>query len=100
MTMTETPRFGHSRRTHPMRSAIGAALLAATIASCKQSDLNITNPNVATVVGASSDPNAFQLLVTGLQSDFRGNRGGIQGQMTQIGRESYILTPQEGRNVT
>ncbi len=83
-----------------MRNLVGAALLVATVASCKQSDLNITNPNQATVAGAASDPNAFQLLVTGLQSDFRGNRGGIQGQMTIIGRESYTFNPQEGRTVT
>jgi hypothetical protein len=99
--MTETPRFGHYRRTQQMRTVIGAALLVATIASCKASDLNITNPNNATVAGALSDPTAFQLLVTGLMSDYRGDRGGtVAGTIAELGRESYTFNPQEGRTVT
>src|ERR1019366_6670192 len=100
MTMTDTPCFGHYRRTHQMRNVIAAALLVASVASCKQSDLNITNPNNATVAGALADPTAFQLLSTGLQSDFRGNGTcRIGGTVPMLGREGYTYTPQEGRYV-
>jgi starch-binding outer membrane protein, SusD/RagB family len=86
---------------HQMRNVIAAALLVATVASCKQSDLNITNPNNATVAGALADPTAFQLLATGIQVDFRSTGtcriGG--GTIGMIGRESYSFSPQEGRPV-
>ena len=80
--------------------SIAAAVAATTIAGCKQSDLNITNPGAATVKGALGDPTAFQLLATGLMSDYRGLRGGTQGTMGILGRERYNFTPQEGRNTT
>lgn len=83
-----------------MRTLIGSAVLVATLASCKASDLNITNPNNATVAGALGDPTAFQLLATGLMSDHRGMRSGyIAGTVGMLGRESYQFSPQEGRPV-
>src|ERR1035437_200036 len=101
MTMTDnSSRLGNHRRTHQMRTVIGAALLVATLASCKASDLNITNPNNATVAGALSDPTALQLLATGILVDYRGLRSGfIGGTVGMLGRESYTFTPQEGRYV-
>ena len=85
--------------TH-MRTALAAAALGAAIVSCKASDLNIPNPNSATVDGASADPTALQLLATGLLVDQRGTRAGFITNAGVLGRESYTFTPQEGRNVT
>lgn len=79
---------------------LGALLAAATIAACKTSDLNITNPNAVTVEGAAGDPAAVQLLATGLLSDLRGNTTGFPQQVGILGRESYTFTPTEGRNTT
>jgi hypothetical protein len=80
--------------------SIAAAVTATSIAGCKSSDLNITNPGAATVAGALGDPTAFQLLATGLMADYRGLRGGNQGTISILGRERYNFTPQEGRNTT
>ena len=83
-----------------MRTAFGAALLAATLTACQAKDLNIANPNNATVAGALGDPTAFQLLATGLMSDHRGLRSGlIGGTVGMLARESYSFSPQEGRPV-
>ena len=87
-----------------MRTRTVGALLALTavvsVAACKTSDLNITNPNAVTVAGAAADPLAVQLLATGLLSDFRGNTTGYPQQVGILGRESYTFTPTEGRNTT
>jgi hypothetical protein len=85
--------------TH-MRTALAAAALGAAIVSCNASDLNIPNPNVATISGASADPTALQLLATGLLVDQRGTRAGFITNAGVLGRESYTFTPQEGRNTT
>ena len=76
----------------------GAAVVA--LVACRSSDLEITNPNAATVTGASADPTAFQLLATGLQVDQRNQRAAFISVLGRLGRESYIFTPQEGRNTT
>ena len=77
-----------------------AALCAGTLAGCSDKPLQLTNPNSATILGANADPNALQLTATGLLSDFRGQRTGQMSQLGRLGRESYIFTPQEGRNTT
>jgi hypothetical protein len=77
-----------------------AALCAGTLAGCSDSTLKLTNPNAATITGASSDPAALQLMATGLLSDFRAPRTGQISALGRLGRESYIFTPQEGRNTT
>ncbi len=80
---------------------LGAALLAAvSVAACKTSDLNITNPNAATVEGAQADPGALQLQATGLLADYRGLVTGFPSGVGILGRESYTFTPTEGRNTT
>ena len=85
--------------THFSRRAVaGAAILALT--ACNASDLNISNPNAATVQGASADPTAFGLLATGLQVGQRNQRGGLINLVGRLGRESYNFSPQEGRNTT
>ncbi|MDB4917059.1 MAG: hypothetical protein JWM95_4703 [Gemmatimonadetes bacterium] len=68
--------------------------------ACNASDLNIPNPNVATIEGASADPTAFQLLATGLFVDQRSTRTGMMTYGGILGRESYNFTPQEGRNTS
>src|SRR5258708_5087303 len=99
MTMTRTTSARANRRMTVIRRILVAAALTA-VSACKAADLNISNPNVATVDGASADPTAFQLLATGLMVDQRGTRAGMISQLGRLGRESYIFTPQEGRNTT
>jgi hypothetical protein len=77
-----------------------AALCAGTVAGCSDRPLQLTNPNSATILGANADPNALQLTATGLLSDFRAPRTGQMSGLGRLGRESYIFTPQEGRNTT
>ncbi len=82
------------------RNLIGAAALAVTAVSCRESDINIPNPNVASAAAVASDPTALQLLATGLLVDQRGTRIGFIQNTAIFGREAYNYTPQEGRNTT
>ena len=79
-------------------SLIGVAFFG--MVACKASDLEIDNPNAATVGGATSDPTALQLLATGLFAEQRATRSGFITNAGVLGRESYTFSPQEGRNVT
>lgn len=83
-----------------MRKLLSAAALVTLVAGCSSHELNIVNPNVATVTGAANDPTALQLLATGLLTDQRGTRSGFISDVGRFGRESYIFTPTEGRNTT
>jgi starch-binding outer membrane protein, SusD/RagB family len=83
-----------------MRKFILSTMLVGVAAGCSASDLNIPNPNAATVEGASADPTALQLLATGLLVGQRGLRAGFITNAGVLGREMYTFTPQEGRNVT
>jgi hypothetical protein len=83
-----------------MRKALLALAVLAIGGGCKASDLNVPNPNVASVDGASADPTAFQLLATGLFVDQRSTRSGMMTYTGILGRESYNFTPQEGRNTS
>jgi hypothetical protein len=83
-----------------MRRLLGAATLAASMVACNAADLEIPNPNSATVAGATADPTALQLLATGLLVDQRGTRAGFIQNAGLFGREMYTFTPTEGRNVT
>src|SRR5438874_12759876 len=76
------------------------ALSAVTAVSCKQSDIDITNPNSALASAVASDPTALQLLATGLLVDQRGTRTAQITNVGTFGREMYTYTPQEGRNTT
>lgn len=91
MTFTTTSRS--------VRKAVAIALVLG-LSACKAADLNIANPNSATVAGATADPTAFQLLATGLLVDQRSTRAGWINYTGILGRESYVYTPQEGRNTT
>src|SRR5579884_2945320 len=86
-----------------MRKLYGATAMLpvlAMVAGCHSSDLNITNPNAVLPAGAAADPTALQLLATGLFADQRGTRSGYISAVGIFGRESYVYTPQEGRNTT
>lgn len=83
-----------------MRNLLGAAVLTVAAVSCRQSDIDITNPNSALAEGVASDPTALQLLATGLLVDQRGTRQAIITNAGTLGREMYTFTPNEGRNTT
>jgi hypothetical protein len=89
------------KHTH---ARIGRALTAAfamlSFAACSAKDLDISNPNNATVEGAVADPTSFQLLATGLLADQRGARSPMITWMSAVGRESYSFQPTEGRPAT
>lgn len=84
----------------PMRRALSAIALIMLAVGCKATDLNIVNPNSATVAGANSDPTALQLLATGLMTDQRNTRSGFITNAGVLGREMYNFQPTEGRFVT
>jgi hypothetical protein len=74
--------------------------MLAFAAACSSKDLSISNPNVVSVDGAAADPQAVQLLATGILNDFRSSRAGYISDVGRLGRESYSFPPQEGRNTT
>lgn len=81
--------------------AVGALSLASlTLTACSQDTLEITNPNTPSIAGASADPQALQLLATGLLRQNRNSRGGFITETGRFGREAYVYTPQEGRNTS
>src|SRR5947199_10774094 len=100
MTTTHIPRRGRVQRHVPVRTLLGAVALAASVAACKQSELDVPSPNSATVTGATSDPTALQLLFTGLFSGVRGTRTNMISESMVFGREGYSISPQDGRSVT
>src|SRR6478735_9303639 len=88
-------------KTHTrVLKALGAAVAVASFAACSAKDLEISNPNNATVEGAIGDPTSFQLLATGLLVDQRSLRAGMITWMGPVGRESYSFQPTEGRPAT
>lgn len=86
--------------SHLSLRTLTAGIAVAALIACDSSDLDIVNPNTATVEGASADPTAFQLLATGLQVRVRDQRAGSVQQLGILGREAYVFTPTEGRNTT
>jgi len=83
-----------------MRKLLSGVVLAVSAVSCKQADIDITNPNVALAGAVATDPTALQLLATGLMIDQRGTRQAMITNTGTFGREMYTLTPNEGRNTT
>ncbi len=77
--------------------AIGAVLLATSLAACDSKQLQITNPNSVTVDAAAKDPAALQLLATGLLSDYRSDRGSLIQNSAVFGREGYYYFPTDAR---
>jgi starch-binding outer membrane protein, SusD/RagB family len=88
-------------KTHTrFMQALGAAVVIVSLAACDAKDLDISNPNSATVEGATADPTSFQLLATGLLADQRNLRSGMITWQSAVGRESYSFQPTEGRPAT
>ena len=50
----------------PLRTLGALSLASLSLAACSKDTLDITNPNTPSVAGASADPQALQLLATGL----------------------------------
>src|SRR3977135_4331515 len=99
MTLTHRSSIRAARATPRARTLIASVVLVA-LSACNASDLNIANPNTATVADATSDPTAVQLLATGPLTRPRATRAGVITYAGILGRESYTFTPQEGRNTT
>jgi hypothetical protein len=83
-----------------MRKLVSGVVLLVSAVSCRQSDIDITNPNVALAGAVATDPTALQLLATGLMVDQRGTRQAMITNTGTLGREMYTFTPNEGRNTT
>lgn len=99
--MTITHNSGASQMTKQTMRTLGALSLASlSLAACSKDTLNITNPNTPTVAAASADPQALQLLATGLLRQNRNSRGGFITETGRFGREAYVYTPSEGRNTS
>lgn len=98
--MTSMQTFSSGRTIVKGIRTLGAALALAVLAACSSKDLNIVNPNVVSVSGAAADPQAVQLLATGILNDFRSSRAGYILDTCRLGRECYSFPPQEGRNTT
>jgi hypothetical protein len=89
--------------THSSKRIVSALALvgtAAALGACRQSDIDITNPNSALAGAVAADPTALQLLATGLLTDQRGTRSAQITNTGTLGREMYTFTPNEGRNTT
>lgn len=86
--------------TQTARTVSALLLASLSLAACSSDTLNIANPNTPTVAGASADPQALQLLATGLLRQNRNGRGGFITETGRFGREAYVYTPQEGRNTS
>ena len=99
MPMTHHTSLGRSSMNFSARTVLTAASVVA-IAACNADDLNVPNPNQASIASATADPTAFQLLATGLFTDERGTRSGYITAVGLVGHESYTFTPQEPRTTT
>jgi hypothetical protein len=98
--MTSMQTFSSGRTIVKGIRTFGAAAALFALGACASKDLQITNPNVVSVDGAAGDPQAVQLLATGVLNDFRGSRAGYISETCRFGRECYSFPPQEGRNTT
>jgi len=77
-----------------------AAAAAAALGGCV-SKLEITNPNTPSQETAAQNPrDATIRLIGGVLATYRGNRGGSINSFGSYGRETYNMTPQDGRSVT
>lgn len=85
-----------------MRRSFTLTALAATVALAACGDrLDITNPNAPSVGGAAENPrDATSRQIVGVIGTFRGNMLGMINSFGSYGRETYNMTPQDGRSVT
>ncbi|MEP6779976.1 MAG: RagB/SusD family nutrient uptake outer membrane protein [Gemmatimonadaceae bacterium] len=83
-----------------LRFVVLATVVVATATACSDTQLEITNPNSPTVAAAAGDPQALQLLATGLLRQLRNSKGAFALSTGIFGREAFNYTPQEPRNVS
>ena len=83
-----------------IRILSGLAIAVVSLTACSPDKLNITNPNTPSVASAGADAQALQLQATGVLRQLRNGRGAFISSTGIFGRESYIYTPQEGRNTS
>jgi hypothetical protein len=74
--------------------------VSAALGGCV-SKLEITNPNSPSQETALQNPrDASSRLIVGVLATYRGARAGSINSMGSYGRETYNMTPQDGRSVT
>ena len=80
----------------------GLVLLGALIgtAACSSDRLSVPNYNKPVIGDVTKDPQAIQLLATGIIQRERSLQPGTSQDFGFFGRESYIYFPTDGRNVT
>ncbi len=79
---------------------VGLAAAAAVLGGCSKR-LDITNPNNPTQATAALNPRDASIrLIVGVLATYRGNRPGLINAFGSYGRETYNMTPQDGRSVT
>jgi starch-binding outer membrane protein, SusD/RagB family len=84
------------------KGAISLVVLGTTVlGACSADRLVVPNFNSPTPEGAAADPAvALQLAATGILATDRANAAGYVSAVGIMGRESYVYTPQEGRNTS
>ena len=79
---------------------VGLATAATVLGGCSKR-LDITNPNNPTQATAALNPRDASIrLIVGAIATFRANRPGDINALGSYGRETYNMTPQDGRSVT
>lgn len=86
--------------TKTTRALALLSVASLALSACSEDTLNLTNPNTPSTAGASGDPQALQLLATGLLRQNRNSRGAYILDLARFGREAYSYTPSEGRNTS
>ncbi|MGH7559438.1 MAG: RagB/SusD family nutrient uptake outer membrane protein [Gemmatimonadales bacterium] len=83
-----------------MRRTISSLAVAAVVlGGCGK--LDITNPNTPSQETAALNPRDASIrLIGGVIASYRGARGGLINAFGSYGRETYNMTPQDGRSVT
>src|ERR1043165_957649 len=89
-----------SERKPPMRRILLGLAAAATLSGCA-SKLDITNPNTPSQGTAALNPRDASIrLIVGVLATYRGARAGSINSFGSYGRDTYNMTPQDGRSIT
>src|ERR1041385_533965 len=100
MTTTIDRAITTPGRKPPMRRMLTGLVAAATLTVCA-SKLDITNPNNPSQGSAALDPRDASIrLIVGVFATYRSARAGSINSFGSYGRETYNMTPQDGRSVT
>lgn len=77
-----------------------AAAATVTLGGCTE-QLDITNPNTPSQATAAQNPRDASIrLIVGVLAGYRANRPGSINSFGSYGRETYNMTPQDGRSIT